>query len=87
MTSSDSEESWVLLKLTSPTAAALYRAGLSIDDLILSLSDDDVFFGAQKVMIDSNIKYFKFYFIGAEVSGMKKAKVRIPKFMISCPRK
>jgi len=70
------DENWVLLHLPSPNSAAVYKLGSTFEDLINNgIDDENVYFGAIKLTIESKIKFFKFSFIGSNVSGMRKAKV------------
>ena len=71
-------ENWVLLHLPTTNVASFYKKGTTVEELLsVGFDDDNVYFGAVRVTIESQTKYFKFSFIGTNVSGMKKAKVSI----------
>ena len=58
------------------------NAGISVDEMISSLNDREVYFGVIRVRIDSQVKFFTYYICGASVNGMKKGKASMAKSCI-----
>lgn len=76
----DSESTnWLLMKV-SGTELLLHSTGSEgINELLSSLSDEDVFYGAFKALVDSKVKFFHMYIVGQSVGGMKKGKASLYK--------
>jgi hypothetical protein len=61
--------------LSAPTTVSVKSTGSGgIHELIANVSDDEILFAAVRVDVAGSIKFFHVYFVGANVSGMKKGK-------------
>lgn len=66
---------WILLQLVGPTTVGVKATGAGgVDELISTVSDDDILFGAFRVHVAGQVKFYHFLFLGATASGMKKGK-------------
>lgn len=66
--------SWITLTVDQTRRVNLAGKGSGdAGELIAALNDDDVFFGAVRVSSPAT-KFLHFYFVGANVGGMKKGK-------------
>ena len=74
--SDDSQTNWLMLHLSGPTTIAVKSTGSGgIHELIDSLSDDEVLFCALRLSLGGQVKFFHIYFVGANVSPLKKGKI------------
>ena len=54
-------------------------SGSSIDELLASLNDDNVYFGCFGALVESQPKFFTISIYGENVNGMKKGKASMAK--------
>ncbi len=74
---------WLLLKIKNVEGLSVHAHGeAGFDELHSSLSDDDVFYGAIRCMINGKVKFYHIFFVGVDVSGMKKGKASLYKSSI-----
>jgi len=75
---SDAEKtSWIALTVDQTKRVNLAGKGSGdVGELVAALSDDDVFFGALRVSSPS-VRFLHFYFVGANVGGLKKGKASL----------
>ena len=72
---SDSEPvNWILLKVSGSAVLTTHAVGDVGYNLISALTEDDVYYGAIKVLVAGQIKFYHIYFVGTDVGGMKKGK-------------
>jgi len=74
--SDDRGENWLLCKvLTGTTSCTLHGTGTNgLPELLAALTQDEIFYGAIRVTIRGQVKFFHVYFVGEDVGGMKKGK-------------
>lgn len=70
---------WILLKVAGTTLSAHGSGSNGLPELIRSINDDDVFYGAVKSSVKGQIKFYHIYFVGNNVNGMKKGKASLYK--------
>ncbi len=75
--SDESPENWMLLYLPSPLLASVKATGSSVEEFLANLTDEEVLFGAIRVLVDDAVKFYHVYFVGANVNGMKRGKASI----------
>ena len=69
---------YVAVLLTS-NKASLHSSGTSLDELIASLNDDNVFYGALIAHVCDQRKVYTFFIVGANVGGMARGKASMNK--------
>lgn len=81
--SDESSVNWILLKVNSSNAVELFGAGVNgAEEMRDALDDNDIFFGALRCNVAGKVKFFHVFFVGADVSGMKKGKASMYKSAI-----
>jgi hypothetical protein len=71
---------WALLSLLSqqPTCVTLKVAGSGgISEMIQNLSEEEFSFGVIRVLIGGQPKFFQIYYVGENVSGIKRGKASL----------
>lgn len=76
----DGEHNWILNKIQNSKQLVLHGSGdRGFRELLTSLTDDDVYFGAIKATVGGQAKTFHFGYVGPNTSGMKKGKATMQK--------
>lgn len=72
----DGDINWLLMTVDAAVNALQVHGcgGGGVDELTASLNDDSIFYGVFKCKIADKTKYFHLYFVGSNVSAMKKGK-------------
>eukprot|EP01031_Cornospumella_fuschlensis_P042198 gene42198-51533_t len=66
---------WLVMRVENNTALRLVASGPGgVSELISSLTNEDIFYGAVRALVDGKVKFFHVYFVGANVSALKKGK-------------
>ena len=74
------EMRWMLLGIRGNSLIELKAAGsLSIDEMISAATDDEILFGGFRTQVGDCAKFYHFFFVGANVSGVKKGKASMYK--------
>ena len=73
-----STNNW-LLSIYNNNSGQIHSSGIELQNLIDSLVDEDVYFGVVKVLVNTQVKYFHLFFMGANVGGMKRGKASLHK--------
>jgi hypothetical protein len=77
--SDEEPTNWLLMKV-SGTNLMLHATGSDgATELISSLNEEDVYYGAIKALVDGKVKFFHIYVVGQNVGGMKKGKASLYK--------
>jgi hypothetical protein len=73
---SDSNEMrWMLLGIRGNSLIELKASGsLNIDEMISAVNDDEILFGGFRIQVGESAKFYHFFFVGSNVSGVKKGK-------------
>ncbi len=72
--SEDNPNSWLLLNVASNNIAQIFASGNGLSALVAALTDDDMLFGVIRCTVKGSIKFYQIYFVGANVSGIKRGK-------------
>lgn len=81
--SDESSVNWILLRVNTANAVEVFAAGVDgAQGLQAALNDSDIFFGALRCSVAGKVKFFHIFFVGSEVSGMKKGKASMYKSAI-----
>ncbi len=76
--SDENKTSWVVLSVRNSTELFVHGVGEGdISALISTLSDDDVFFGFFRCLVQGKIKFYGIFYVGENVGGMKKGKASL----------
>ena len=76
---SDPSRNWLLVRIVDNTAVLCASGGGGLKDFSIHLTDDDIYYGALRCMVDEKVKFFHVYFVGQSVSAMKKGKASLSK--------
>jgi hypothetical protein len=73
------QTSWIALTIDAAKKVVVYGQGSGdLTELLSKISDDDIYFGGLRVKTTSgSVKFLQFYFVGANVGGMKKGKASL----------
>ncbi len=72
----DIDTDWVLLGYTAPSTVDVVGTGSGgIEELLLRLVEDKVFFGGVRVVSGCSVKFISVYFVGKDVGGMARGNV------------
>lgn len=76
---SDSTDcNWILLFLNTPSVVAVRGTGDGgVPEFISNLNDDEILFGAIRLVIEGQVKFFHVFFVGQNVGAMKKGKASL----------
>lgn len=73
--SDSSPENWMVLGFSAPTSVCVNSFGSGgVEELIAHLNDDEILFCALRCSISGATKFFHLFFVGENVSGMKRGK-------------
>ena len=73
-----SETKWLWLHLSQPTVVSVKCSGAGdIHEMISAASDDEILFGAIRLMAGAQVKFFHVFFVCVNVNGMKKGKASL----------
>ena len=75
----ENNNTWILLSYVNNSMGQFREAGVGLDAMINSLTDDEVFFGVVKLNVSAQMKYFHIFFMGSNVGGMKRGKASLHK--------
>ena len=68
----------MILFMASATTVAVKSSGSGgIHEFIDNLNDDEILFGALRVSIGSQVKFYHVFFVGSNVGGMKRGKATL----------
>ena len=77
---SDSDPTnWLILKVNG-TSVVVHGTGTGgLGEFSSALNDDDVYYGVLRCNVDAFVKFYHVFFVGQNVSGMKKGKASLYK--------
>jgi hypothetical protein len=70
---------WLLLKANGATLAVHGSGAGGLAEFSSSLTDDEVLYGALRCTVDGKVRFFHIYFVGQNVSALKKGKASMYK--------
>lgn len=74
------EHNWIANKIVNSKQLTLHGSGShGYRELLTSITDDDVYFGAIKAVVKGNSKVLHFGYVGPNTGGMKKGKAAMQK--------
>jgi hypothetical protein len=75
----DPSHNWMLVRIVDNTAVLHACGGGGLKAFSDHLTDDDIYYGALRCLVDEKVKFFHVYFVGQSVSAMKKGKASLSK--------
>ena len=74
---------WILCKVVNNTTVALHGSGSGgLGEFSSALNDDDVYYGAIRCTADGMVKFYHVFFVGLNVSALRKGKASLFKSSI-----
>ena len=78
-----SDINWILFNVTPSNSLASHSSGSNhFVGLKSNLTDDDVFYGVIKVVVSNKTKFYHIFFVGLNVTAMKKGKSSLYKSLV-----
>ena len=80
--SDEDPTNWLLLKVAGTTVLVHNLGNDGLTGFSASLKDDDAYYGVIRCTVDGMVKFYHVYFVGQNISGMKKGKASMYKSAI-----